>query len=171
MLQALGEAESALRARILGSLARALLYAGLQLQAAVYAEQAVAMARQVSDPAALAFNLDLILDMPWGPEQTEARLTDAMEMLRLSEAAGDTELMGYAYSRLLLFRLELGDIQAADVAITAHNRIAEELRQPFYHYCHKRHTQHLPVWTQQVIDDELSLHRAPQLRTQLVSQA
>ena len=133
-LQALGEAESALRARTLGSLARALLYAGLQQQAAVYAEQAVAMARRVSDPAALAFNLDVILDVPLGPEQTEARLTDAMEVLRLSEAAGDTELMGNAYSRLLLFRLELGDIQAADVAITAHNRITEEIRQPFYHY-------------------------------------
>ncbi len=92
-LQALGEAESALRARTLGSLARALLYAGLQQQAAVYAEQAVAMARRVSDPAALAFNLDVILDVPWEPEQTEARLTDAMEVLRLSEAAGDTELM------------------------------------------------------------------------------
>ncbi len=33
-----------------------------------------------------------------------------------------------------MFRLELGDIQAADVAIAAHNRIAEEIRQPFYHY-------------------------------------
>ena len=50
------------------------------------------MARRVSHPAALAFNLDVILDVPLGPEQTEARLTDAMEVLRLSEAAGDTQI-------------------------------------------------------------------------------
>jgi hypothetical protein len=96
----LGTAESALRARLLGSLARALLYAGLQQQAAVYAEQAVAMARRVGDPTALAFNLDVMLDVPRGPEQTEARLANATEMLRLAEAAGDKELIAHAYSRL-----------------------------------------------------------------------
>ena len=33
-----------------------------------------------------------------------------------------------------LCHLELGDIEAADVAIAAHNRLAEEARQPFYRY-------------------------------------
>ena len=133
-LPALGEAETALRARTLGSLARALLYTGLLQHATVYAEQAVALARRVSDPAALAFNLDVMLDVPWEPEQTEARLTDAMEVLQHAEAAGDVELLTHAHSRLLLCHLELGDIQAADVAIAAHNRLAEEARQPFYRY-------------------------------------
>jgi predicted ATPase/class 3 adenylate cyclase/DNA-binding NarL/FixJ family response regulator len=133
-LPALGEAETALRSRTLGSLARALLYTGLLQHAAAYAEQAVALARRVRDPAALAFNLDVVLEVPWEPEQTEARLTDAMEVLRLAEAAGDAELITHAHSRLLLGHLELGDIQAADVAIVAHNRIAEEARQPFYRY-------------------------------------
>src|SRR5262245_55249959 len=133
-LPALGEAETALRARTLGSLARALLYTGLLQHATVSAEQAVALARRVRAPEALAFNMGCTVELPWGPEQTEARLTDAMEVLRLAEAAGDVELPSNAYSRLLLCHLELGDIQAADVAIAAHNWVAEETRQPFYRY-------------------------------------
>jgi class 3 adenylate cyclase/DNA-binding NarL/FixJ family response regulator len=133
-LRMLGEAETALRARTLGGLARALLYTGLLQHAAAYAEQAVALARRVRDPAALAFNLAVMLDMPWGPEQTEARLIDAREVLRHAEAAGDAELITHAHSRILLCHLELGDIQAADVAIAAHSCIAEETRRPFYRY-------------------------------------
>jgi tetratricopeptide (TPR) repeat protein len=75
-----------------------------------------------------------MLDVPWGPEQTEARFIDATEVLRLAEAAGDAELIAHAHSRILLCHLELGDIQAADVAIAAYSRIAEEARRPFYHY-------------------------------------
>jgi DNA-binding CsgD family transcriptional regulator/tetratricopeptide (TPR) repeat protein len=133
-LPALGEAETALRARTLGSLARALLYTGLLQHAAVYAKQAVALARRVRDPATLAFNLAVMLNVPWGPEQTEARLTDATEVLRLAEAAGDADLITHAHDRILLGYLELGDIQAVDVAITAHHRVAEEAPQSFYRY-------------------------------------
>jgi predicted ATPase/DNA-binding CsgD family transcriptional regulator len=131
-LQALSLAESALRAKMLASLARALLYTGLQQQAAGYAEQAVVMARRVSDPAALAFTLDVMLDVPWGPTQTEARLANSTEMLQLAEAAGDKEIFTHAYQRLLMCWLELGDIQQADAAIAVYSQIATELRQPFY---------------------------------------
>jgi tetratricopeptide (TPR) repeat protein len=44
------------------------------------------------------------------------------------------QLLTHAHSRLLLCHLELGDIQAADVAIAAYYRLAEEARQPFYRY-------------------------------------
>jgi DNA-binding NarL/FixJ family response regulator len=82
----------------------------------------------------LAFNLAVMLNVPWGPEQTEARLTDATEVLRLAEAAGDADLITHAHDRILLGYLELGDIQAVDVAITAHHRVAEEAPQSFYRY-------------------------------------
>ena len=49
----------------LSGVSPALLYTGLLQHAAVYAEQAVALARRVSDPATLAFNLDVMLDVPW----------------------------------------------------------------------------------------------------------
>jgi len=75
-----------------------------------------------------------MLNVPWGPEQTEAHLIDATEVLQHAEAAGDVELLTHAHSRLLLCHLELGDMPAADVAIAAHNRLAEEARQPFYRY-------------------------------------
>ena len=62
----------------------------------------MALARRVRDPATLAFNLDVVLEVPWEPEQTEARLTDATEVLLHAEAAGDVELLAHAHSRLLL---------------------------------------------------------------------
>ena len=43
-------------------------------------------------------------------------------------------LITHAHSRLLCYYLELGNIRAADVAIAAHYRLAEEARQPFYRY-------------------------------------
>jgi DNA-binding CsgD family transcriptional regulator len=55
-------------------------------------------------------------------------------VLRHAEVAGDVELIVHAHSRLLFCYLEFGDIQAADVAIAAYNRIAEETRRPFYRY-------------------------------------
>ena len=44
------------------------------------------------------------------------------------------ELIIHAYRWLLLYHLELGNIQEADAAIAAHSRLAEEARQPFYRY-------------------------------------
>ena len=130
-LQKLGTAESGLRARTLGSLARAILYTGLPQQAFGYAEQAVAMARCIGDPAVLAFSLDVMLEVPWGPEQAKARLANIIEMLQLAEESGDKQLISNAHYRLLLYWLELGDIQQADAALAVHARITEEVRQPF----------------------------------------
>jgi ATP/maltotriose-dependent transcriptional regulator MalT len=69
-LQQLGEEDSAQRARILGGLAKALLFAGAWDQAATYGQQALEMNRRVGDPAALAFNLHTMLDVLWEPEKT-----------------------------------------------------------------------------------------------------
>jgi hypothetical protein len=73
--QALGDADSALRARTLGSLTRALLYASAQGQVAEASQQvvemvqcigkqAVEMARRVGDPGSLAFTLGVMRNMP-----------------------------------------------------------------------------------------------------------
>jgi tetratricopeptide (TPR) repeat protein len=51
--QELGEADSALRARVLGALARALLFTGALKQAATYAQQAVDVARRTEKPGVL----------------------------------------------------------------------------------------------------------------------
>jgi class 3 adenylate cyclase/DNA-binding CsgD family transcriptional regulator len=141
--QALGEADSALRARTLGSLTRALLYASALGQVAEASQQVVEMvqrigrqaveiARRVGDPGVLAFTLGVMRNVPWGPEETRERLTDACEMLQLARAAGDGELVYEAHSRRMECLLELGDVQAVGAEIDAMMQTDEALRQPGY---------------------------------------
>jgi DNA-binding CsgD family transcriptional regulator len=141
--QALGEVDSALRARTLGSLARALLYASAQGEAAVDAQrviemvqrigkQAIEIARRIGDPGVLAFTLGVMRNVPWGPEETEERLADATEMLQFAEMASNGELVHEAHARRMECLLELGDIQAVGAEIDALVRLDEELRQPTY---------------------------------------
>jgi DNA-binding CsgD family transcriptional regulator len=141
--QALGDADSALRARTLGSLTRALLYASALGQVAETSQQVVEMvqrigkqaaemARRVGDPGVLAFTLGVMRNVPWGPEETRERLTDACELLQLAQAAGDGELVHQAHSRRIQCLLELGDIQAVGAEIDAMMQMDEALRQPGY---------------------------------------
>jgi DNA-binding CsgD family transcriptional regulator/tetratricopeptide (TPR) repeat protein len=131
-LPALGEEAHVLRAKVLGSLARALLFTGALEQAALYAQQAVEVARQAGDPGVLAFNLQVLLSFPWRPEETETRLTYAAEMLQLAQEANETELVYNAHAWHLLLLLELGDIQAVDAAIDALGQVADKMQMPLY---------------------------------------
>ena len=90
------------------------------------------MARRVGDAGVLAFNLGSLLNAPWGPEETEERLTCATEMLQLARTAGNSELVSEAHSRRLVYLLELGDIQGVDTALEAMALLDAELRQPTY---------------------------------------
>jgi DNA-binding CsgD family transcriptional regulator len=130
----LGREDSALRARTLGGLARALLYSGLQKEAAECSEQAVAMARRIRDLGALAFNLGIMLNMPWQPEESEKRLVYANEMLRLAEATHDLELVSQARNRRMECLLERGEMAAVDAEIEAIARLDAEMRQPSYQF-------------------------------------
>jgi hypothetical protein len=134
VLRAFGEEASVLRAQVLGSLARALLFSGVLEQAAAYAQQAVEEARRVGDPSALASNLQVLLLFPYRPEETEARLRDATEMLQLAQEANEAELVYKAHTGRLLLLLELGDIQTMDTIIVALREVAEKLQAPFYLY-------------------------------------
>jgi predicted ATPase/class 3 adenylate cyclase/DNA-binding CsgD family transcriptional regulator len=131
-LQELGEDHRTLRARALGSLARALLFTGAQEQATRYAQQAVEVARDVDDPGALAFALQTLLLVPWKPTAARERLLSATEMVQLAEAAGDSELILEAHTQRMLSLLDLGDIQEVDVENEARARLTEELQQPSY---------------------------------------
>ena len=107
---------------------------GLLQHAAVCAEQAVAMARRVSDPAT------------WPPTSTSCSMCHGDQSRRRRAlptprrcCGSPRRLATRSYSPMLtagcsMCHLELGDIQAADVAIAAHSRLAEEARQPFYRY-------------------------------------
>jgi len=132
-LQGIGDNDITLRARILSGLARAILYAGAPKQAATYAEQAVAMARRLDDPAVLATSLNILFEISLEAEAAKQRLALATEMLQAAEQAGNFEIVGLAHSRRMIALLELGDIRAADAAIESQERVCDaHIRQPAY---------------------------------------
>jgi DNA-binding CsgD family transcriptional regulator len=133
-LSALGEGDSPLKARILGGLARALVFAGSLERALHIDQQAVAMARLVGDAATLAATLRTRYYTRWRPEDVEERLATTTEVISLAEAVGDKDLALESYSWHLVSLIEYGDVQAVDTHLTAHTRLAEELRLPFYLY-------------------------------------
>lgn len=128
---ALGDADSSLRAMVLGRLAVAIYWSDPEERRLALSRQAVEMAQRLRDRRTLAATLTTRHFALWGPESVETRLPIATEIVRLAEELDDAEmaLMGHRF-RLADF-LELGDIESADREFEALARIAEELRQPY----------------------------------------
>lgn len=129
-LGALGEEDSALRARLLAQLSLALYYSP-ELRDVIN-QQAVEMARRVGDPAAIVtalYSRHVILD---GTTNVEERLAVATEILRLAERGGSKEIELLTRYRRILDLMELVEISAVNKEIEAFNKLAEELRQPRY---------------------------------------
>jgi DNA-binding CsgD family transcriptional regulator len=133
-LNALGERDSALKARVQAALSRAFIFTGALERAETIGRQAVQMAQRLGEPATLAATLRASLSARWRPENLRARLAAAAEVIRLAEEAGDKALVLEASSWRLFDLMELGDLAAVDVQLGAHRRLAEELHQPFYLY-------------------------------------
>jgi tetratricopeptide (TPR) repeat protein len=133
-LVALGDGDSALRARVQACLAMALYWSDGPERRDALSRDAVAMARRLGDIATLAFVLDFRLKAVWGPGGIEERLSTAAEILALAQASGDRrlELEGRRWKVMSL--LELGDVGAADREIAAVTHIADELRDPLYRW-------------------------------------
>lgn len=131
-LQRLDPADSALRARALARLAGALYWSGARQRCIALGEEAVAMARRVGDPAALAFTLDNLHTALWDPSQLARRLAIADEIVRLAEAAGDEDVAHRGRAVRLADLLEQGEIGRVDQEIGLFARLSEERQQPFY---------------------------------------
>ncbi len=132
-LDILEKEESALRARVLARLAQELYFSTTSAaRRAFLSQQAVAMARRVGDPAALAAALDSRRLALWGTANVQERLATITEMLRLAEEAGDKERTMRGRADRVADLLELGDILAVDSEIAIYTQLAEELRQPRY---------------------------------------
>ena len=129
-LSALGEGDSALRARLLAQLSLALYYSP-ELRD-VISQQAVEMARRVGDPAAVVpalYSRHVVLD---GKPDVEERLAVATEILAIAERGGNKEMELLTRYRRILDLLELAEIPTVDKEIQAYIKLAEALRQPRY---------------------------------------
>ncbi|MDO8615442.1 MAG: protein kinase [Dehalococcoidia bacterium] len=133
-LRLLGDADSALRAMVLGRLAGALYFTGSRERRESLTRESVKMARRLGDSAALAYTLISRHQALWDPEDVEERLSATDEILRLAAEANDKGLTVAGRLWRLVDLIELGDVPALDAEIEALAGVAEELRQPVYLY-------------------------------------
>jgi DNA-binding CsgD family transcriptional regulator len=133
-LETLGEQDSVLCARVLSSLARALIFSGAQERGIVAGRAAIAMARRLGDTSALLVALKAVLHTTMGPALLLERLTYATEMLRIAQQTQETEKAIQSYFWRIICLLEVGDIPGVDTEVEALTQLAEELKQPFYQY-------------------------------------
>jgi DNA-binding CsgD family transcriptional regulator len=133
-LSGLGEGDTVLRAEVMSSLARALIFSGAGERGMQISEQAVAMARRLGDPSTLACALRSCLSARWQPELIAKRLSHAAEAMALSEELGDKDGVFEAASWRLFDLMEIGDTQALAREFAGYMRDADALGQPFYQY-------------------------------------
>jgi tetratricopeptide (TPR) repeat protein len=96
----------------------------------VLTDDAVAMARRLDDPGALAYVLGSAHWGMWEPGAAHERLAIAEEMLRLGGEAGDRALEAAAATWAFADLLELGEIEGADEMLAIERAIADELNRP-----------------------------------------
>ena len=132
-LSALGEEESALRAKLLSRLAMELYYSAPE-RCLMLSAQAVAMARKLGDIPTLATTLSTRRYAIWAPETLGERHAVTAELIQLGEELGhqETQLLGRQW-RIVDF-LEQSDITVVEQEIAAHARLTEELRQPLHRW-------------------------------------
>ena len=129
---ALGDADSLLRARVLGQLAVELVYTPHRERRDALTGEAVAIARRLGDRTGLAQVLILRLLAMNDPFTLAERLALTGELTALAAEVGSSELAWHAAVHRTGALLESGDIGGAERALAEVERLAGELRQPFY---------------------------------------
>jgi hypothetical protein len=126
---ALAGQRTPLLARVLACLARELHHSWEEdnlARAPAVAAEAVAMARELEDPATLSFALLALHDARWRPGSARERVAVVEEMLALAAAAGDRELLAQARLLRAVALVELGD-RGGLADLEEHCRLADEL--------------------------------------------
>jgi DNA-binding SARP family transcriptional activator/tetratricopeptide (TPR) repeat protein len=131
-LAALGDEDSPLRAQLMGRLAAARAFTGVEHRKPRLARQALEMARRVADNTALA---DVLASTHWaihGPDTLRASMRLAEELGRLADELGDSRLRALAHGWLLDHLLELGDIDGVERELKALQHVAETRRERYF---------------------------------------
>ena len=130
-LARLDDADSSVRARTLARLAVALYFAGAGERLDAMTEEALAIARRVEDPAALAAAIEARLYAIWHADAVEERLAGGTELLALAQQGDRSELAAQARRWRIVPLLDLGRWDEAVQEIEAHAELARTLGQPY----------------------------------------
>ncbi|MBN1527840.1 MAG: AAA family ATPase [Thermoleophilaceae bacterium] len=129
-LRAIGEEDSILRVQLLSRLAAALRDEASRAQREPICEEAIACARRLEDPAALAYALAAAEAALFSPHTVHRRYAEGKEILVLAEQIGDGERLFDGHEHLYWCAWELGDRPERDRQLAAMERAADQLRQP-----------------------------------------
>jgi len=123
-------ADSALRAKLLASLVRALPAADPRIP--VLAPEAVAMSQRLGDSDTSAFVRVAVILSTWGPHNTLERLAMSDELVLLADELGWVEVaMDSRHWRASALE-ELGDAEATAADLESLAALAAQARQPYY---------------------------------------
>jgi class 3 adenylate cyclase len=125
---------SAIRARLLANLAMELMYAGDFPRRSRLSEEALAVARQLDDPATLVPVLVGRFNAIATSQTLAERLALTAELVELIERLSDPAIHSRAWFVRYRATLEAGDMAEADRAIAALTELASELNQPVLHW-------------------------------------
>jgi class 3 adenylate cyclase len=131
VLDRLGQADSPARARLLAALGVALPVTEAQ-RAAALSRQAVDMARRIGDSLVLARVLASHHAVIRGPDADEERLAIAREMVTLGEQLCDPEATFAGHIACYVSLVAASDVEGADDAAAAADRLARQLRRPLF---------------------------------------
>ena len=130
-LAALGDGDSALRARVGARLAGGPLRASSQAERRrALSEASLAMARRLGDPGTLAYALSGYNAANHAPSFVERQVELATELIEVGREAGDLERASEGYEHRCAAMLELGDMARARADLSAMADLADQLRQP-----------------------------------------
>ena len=131
-LDALGDADGSLNARVMGRLATELYFSDRLEERDALADAAVAMARRIGDRGTLASTLSTRYLALMGPHNARERLQIASDVVALGEEVRDRELVLRGHVWRILTLMELGDWVGAEIELAVHARLADELRDPLH---------------------------------------
>jgi tetratricopeptide (TPR) repeat protein len=132
-LEALGDEQDVIRVQLLGSLAQKLTFdPASDGRRRELLTAAVALARRMEDPEALAYALSTSYLGLWHPANWLERLDHATEMLALAQSISHEELAAQAHVFRIMCHMEIGDVSAADADLADLAADASLLRQPHY---------------------------------------
>jgi DNA-binding winged helix-turn-helix (wHTH) protein len=129
-LDALPPDDVLLRAQLMARLGLALSYSNDTDRSARLASDAVDLAERARDSSTLTYVLTARHPLLWGPTKTEDRLESGQRVIAAALAADHRELALVHRLFRLTDLLELGDIVAADIEISAFTALADELQIP-----------------------------------------
>ncbi len=128
-LEAVGDhGDDVMRSRLMANLAYQLRLSDEFDRSMSLCEEALGLAGKSGDDGAVAEALNMRCALLSGPGHAAARMRDADELLARAERAGATELGLFGHRWRLLTMLELGDVEAADRELAAHDAAVDQGR-------------------------------------------